>query len=171
MEKVNCFRGETNTISYTFSFKKALLHIRNNTWHNWRQSICNDFRNDFEFEVGKGYGPELINNICLRSLGNQDKKVGVEVGKDPIGVKELSNCCKNIMIDHIPVVLEKRVSKAMWPWSSIFVKTKDFILDFQIERILGKHIVDIISNSPRDVWVDELISRLMELELEKSFLK
>lgn len=55
--------------------------------------------------------------------------------------------------------------------STIFIKTKEFILDFQVERRVRNNSVNIINYHPSDAEVDEIKVKVGVVKLEEKLLE
>lgn len=44
---------------------------------------CQDFGDNFEFEIGHSNGPKLFHSVIIFGFGQEDNGIRIEVWKDP----------------------------------------------------------------------------------------
>lgn len=109
----------------------------------------------------------MIHIINIRRLRNENENFRVKTGKDPGRLKELNICNRNIMSNHIPIVLIKGNIKAIRPRGSVIIETKDIRLNINDNKDFNKHNIHLIINYLRNARVNQVRVRIGEVRIRK----
>ena len=72
VQNIDSFRGYADAVLDAPSFDETSLLCGNDSRHDFREPICQNLGDEFEFEVCNGYRPVISHLLCMVSFWNKN---------------------------------------------------------------------------------------------------
>ena len=128
---VNSFRSNTNAILNLSTLYKPILIGRNDSSSHKCKPIRQYLGNNLKFEISNNNCSVIFNEVSTLNLRNKRYHIIVYSRENPVLFKNLLNNIANICPNNFPIRMIENTIKIIRTRSTITIKIKNYILDFQ----------------------------------------